>query len=146
MKRKKIMILLTLFSLGVSMLCFSESYAVIVHPANANQAIAPGDLKAIFLGEKTNWPEGKQIKVALLKSGEVHKEFLEDMVKMPPLKFSLYWKQKIFTGTGTGTHINIFKADEEVKNYVAANPTAIGYISFSSLDDTVKAVKITGKK
>jgi ABC-type phosphate transport system substrate-binding protein len=143
MKRKKIIILLALFSLGVSTLCFSESYAVIVHPANTNQIITAKDLKAIFLGEKTNWPEGKQIKVALLKSGESHKEFLGDIVKMTPLKFSIYWKRKIFTGTGAGTHINIFKSDAEVLSYIASNPTAIGYISFSSLDDTVKAVKIT---
>lgn len=143
MKGKKIIILLALFSLCASTLVFTKDYAVIVHPSNPIQSITGKDLKKIFLGEKTTWPNGQQIKVAVFKTGDVHKTFLQDIIKISPLKFVNHWKQKIFTGSGTGTHINFFTTDEKVKEYIKSNPTAIGYISGSSVDDTIKKIKIT---
>jgi ABC-type phosphate transport system substrate-binding protein len=59
------------------------------------------------------------------------------------MKFAIHWKQKIFTGSATGSHINFFKTEAKVKEYVKANPTAIGYISVDSADDTIKEIKIT---
>ena len=52
---------------------------------------------------------------------------------------------EIFTGTGTGTHINFFKTDEKVKEYIKSNPAAIGYISAASVDDTIKKIEITAR-
>ena len=145
MKGKKIIILLALFSICASILSFAKDYAVIVHSSNPIRSITAKDLKKIFLGEKTTWPDGQQIKMAVFKTGDLHKTFLQDIVKISPLKFANQWKQKIFTGTGTGTHINFFKTGEKVKEYIKSNPTAIGYISGSSVDDTIKKIEITAK-
>lgn len=143
MKAKTTIILFAIFWLCVSTLCFAKSFAVIVHPGNPTQALTAKDLKMIFLGEKTTWSNGQPLKVAALKNGEVHKEFLRDIVKLSPMKFAIHWKQKIFTGSAHGSHINFFKSEDKVKEYVKVNPTAIGYISVNSVDDTIKEIKIT---
>jgi ABC-type phosphate transport system substrate-binding protein len=143
MKGKTTIILLAVFFVCASTLGFAKSYAVIVHPDNPTPTLTAKDLKMIFLGEKTTWPDGQVLKVAVLKNGEVHKEFMKDIVKLSPLKFSIHWKQKIFTGSATVSHINFFKSEDQVKEYVKNNPTAIGYISVDSVDDTVKEIKIT---
>ncbi len=143
MKSKKIIILLAVFCLCVSTSAFAKRYAVIVHPSNPVDSITAGDLGKIYLGEKTTWSDGQQIKVVSLRKGEAHTEFLKDIVKLGALKFATLWKRKIFTGSGTGTHISFVKTDEKVKDYIKSNPFAIGYISINSLDDTVKRIKIT---
>jgi ABC-type phosphate transport system substrate-binding protein len=144
MKGKTTIVILSLiFFLCASTLGLAKSFAVIVHPDNSTPTLTAKDLKMIFLGEKTNWPEGQSLKVAALKNGEVHKEFLRDIVKLSPMKFAIHWKQKIFTGSATGSHINFFKSEDQVKEYVKTNPTAIGYISVDSVDETVKELKIT---
>jgi ABC-type phosphate transport system substrate-binding protein len=143
MKGKTTIILLAVFFVCASTLGFAKSYAVIVHPDNPTPTLTAKDLKMIFLGEKSTWPDGQALKVAVLKNGEVHKEFMKDIVKLSPLKFSIHWKQKIFTGSATVSHINFFKSEDQVKEYVKNNPTAIGYISVDSVDDTVKEIKIT---
>jgi ABC-type phosphate transport system substrate-binding protein len=143
MKGKTTIILFSIFWLCISTLCFTKSFAVIVHPDNPTQTLTAKHLKMIFLGEKTTWSNGQPLKVAALKNGEVHKEFLRDMVKLSPMKFAIHWKQKIFTGSAPGSHINFFKSEDKVKEYVKVNPTAIGYISVNSVDDTIKEIKIT---
>ncbi|UCH96535.1 MAG: substrate-binding domain-containing protein [Candidatus Aminicenantes bacterium] len=143
MKRKKIIILLVLSCLFASAFAFARSFAVIVHPDNPGQTLTAKELKMIFLGEKTTWPDKQPLKVAALKKGDTHKEFLKDIVKISPMKFAVLWKHKIFTGSAAGTHINFFKNDEKLKDYIKANPTAIGYISVNSVDDTIKEIKIT---
>ena len=145
MKRKKTIILLTLFFLCASIFGFAKSFAVIVHPDNLTQTLTAKDLEKIFLGDKTTWPVGKPLKIAVLKKGEAHKAFLKEIVRITPMKFAIYWKQKIFTGGATGTHINFFKSDEKLKDYVKTNPTAVGYISPGSMTDTdtLKEIKIT---
>lgn len=143
MKGKIIIILFAVIFLCATTLGFAKNYAVIVHPDNSTPTLTAKDLKMIFLGEKTTWPDGQALKAAALKNGEVHKEFLRDFVKLSPLKFAIHWKQKIFTGNATGSYINFFKSEDQVKEYIKANPTAIGYISVDSVDNTVKEIKIT---
>jgi ABC-type phosphate transport system substrate-binding protein len=143
MKGKTTIILVAVFLLCASTLGFAKSYAVIVHPDNPTQTLTAKELKMVFLGERNTWPDGQQIKVAALKNGEVHKEFLGDIVKLNPMKFAMHWKQKIFTGSATGSHINFFKSEDKLKEYVKNNPAAIGYISVDSVDDTIKEIKIT---
>jgi len=143
MKGKTTIILFAVFFVCASTLGFAKSYAVIVHPDNPTPTLTAKDVKMIYLGEKTTWPDGQTIKIAALKNGEVHKEFLKDMVKLSPLKFAIHWKQKIFTGSATVSNINFFKSEDQVKEYVKTNPTAIGYIPVDSVDETVKEIKIT---
>jgi ABC-type phosphate transport system substrate-binding protein len=140
MKHAKIIIFLMLFSL--SMLSFPGEYSVVVNKANPVEEISAKDLQMIFLGEKTTWEDGNQIKLAVVNSGDLYGEFARNVVKMTAVQFSMYWKQKIFTGSGVGTEIKFFNAGDKLKEYVAATPEAIGYIHPDLLDGSIKQVKV----
>ncbi|MCP5054609.1 MAG: hypothetical protein GY940_46005 [bacterium] len=141
MKLKPLIITVVLLSL--STLCFSESWVVIVNKDGPLKEITAADLKRVYLGEKISWPSGKRIKVASIKKGEAYNEFLHDIVKISPMRFSRHWKKIVFTGSGTP--IKTFKTDEGVIDYVKANPNAIGCIPNKSLDDSVRKVKVSRK-
>lgn len=121
-----------------SALSLAEEYTIIVNKSNPVPDISPRDLEKIFLGKKSTWPEGQRIRISVFKRGDVHKEFLKDIVKMNPTQFSVYWKKLVFTGKASP--LKICKNDAEVKEFVRENPGAIGYISADSLDDTIKKV------
>ncbi|HLP58574.1 MAG TPA: hypothetical protein VK186_07090 [Candidatus Deferrimicrobium sp.] len=131
-----------LMLLTISMMSFAGEYTVIVNKANSVQEIKAKSLQKIFLGEDTTWPDGNRIKVAALNSGNLHGVFVKEILKMTTLQFSTLWKQKIFSGLGTGTDIKFFKTEDKLKEYIASTPEAIGYFSTNLLDDTINQVKI----
>lgn len=140
MKRKTV--IFALMFLIVSGIAFSVEYTVIVNKSNPEQEIQMKALKKIFMGDINSWTNGNQIKLASLNTGDVFTEFVKGILKMTTMQFSIYWKQKVFTGNGTGTDIKFFKDDRGVKEYVAATPDAVGYIATESLDETVRELKI----
>jgi len=140
MKLIKLFIFLFIFSFSLAVM--ASEYTVIVHKAVPETEITSKDLQKIFLGEKTSWPNGDQVKIAALSSGELHSMFVRDILKMTPVQFTSLWKRSVFTGSGTGTDIKFFKNEEKLKEYVASTPGAVGYISSKSLDETVKAIQV----
>lgn len=128
--------------LSLSMLSFPDEYAVVANKANPVEEISAKDLQKIFLGEKTTWSDGNQIKLAVVNSGDLYGVFTRDIMKMTAVQFSMYWKQKIFTGSGVGTDIKFFKDGKKLKEYITSTPEAIGYIQSDLLDDSIKQVKV----
>ncbi len=128
--------------LSLSMLSFPDDYVVVVNKANPVTEISAKNLHKIFLGEKTTWPDGNQIKLAVVNSGDLYGEFARNIVKMTAVQFSMYWKQKIFTGSGVGTDIKFFKDGKKLKEYVTTTADAIGYVHPDLLDGSIKQVKI----
>lgn len=128
--------------LSLSMLSFPGEYAVVINKANPVEEISAKDLQMIFLGEKTTWEDGNQIKLAVVNSGDLYEEFARNIVKMSAVQFSMYWKQKIFTGSGVGTDIKFFKDGKKLREYVTTTPEAIGYIHPDLLDGSIKQVKV----
>jgi len=142
MKRyNRLTVLILVFAAAV-LPTFCGNYTVVVHPQNPVTQITVKNLQKIYLGEKITWPNKEPIKVAALKEGDIHKAFLKDIVKINANQFFIFWKRKIFTGSGTGTYIRFFKSDENIKEFIRQNPEAIGYISTTAVDNSVKKVDI----
>ncbi len=129
--------------LALSTLCLAGNWELIVNKTNPVENISAEDLKRIYLGEKISWPSGKRIKVASIKKGDACKEFLDEIVKLSPMRFSRHWQKIVFTGNGTP--IKLFKTDAQVKAFIRDNPTAVGCIAKQSLDDSVKKIKVLKK-
>ncbi len=130
------------FALTFTVVGFAQDdgYAVIANKANSTDSFSARDLKQIFLGKKTTWPDSKKIVVGVLKKGPVHKKFLKEIVKKNVKQFSTFWVKATFTGTGDPP--KSFSTDAELKDFVKANPTAIGYIPQSLMDDTIKKIEV----
>jgi ABC-type phosphate transport system substrate-binding protein len=120
--------------------CFSSDFAIVVNSENQTDNLALEEVKKIFLGKKINWDTGGKIKIAALKEGDLHKEFLQEILKMNPVQFSLVWKKKLFTGKNT--QLRLFKDDLEIREFVKSEVNAIGYIAVEHIDDSVKKVSV----
>lgn len=129
-------ILLLTVSTGIG----AQDHVVIVNKSLEVYKISVKELQKVFLGTRTIWPDGKKVTVVVLEKGEVHESFLKEVVKKKPVQFSLIWKKQIFTGKALS--YKVMKNDKEVLAFVRETPGAVGYISQSSLNDTVRKLHV----
>ena len=127
-------------ALLVMALSFSEQaeISVIVNPANAN-AVSADDLNRLFLGRASSFADGSKATPLNLAEGQVSRdEFDSKVLNRSSAQLKAYWSKLVFTGKGTPP--KELADDAAVKAAVAADASAIGYISSGSVDGSVKVV------
>lgn len=123
-------------------LCASAAPAVaemvvIVNKDNTN-AISKGLVEKIYKGDTASWPGGGVVVAYdLTESTSGRAEFTRSLLGMSVSSLKSAWAMKLFSGKATPP--KTVGSDAEMKNAVASNKNAIGYISASSLDGSVKA-------
>ena len=130
------------FLLPVLLTCTASAQAavaVIVNPAvKANSATAE-QIANIFLGKANKLAtEEKVVAVDQEEGEEPRNEFYQVVIKKDASQLNAYWSRLIFTGKGQPPKAVL--DDDEVKELVASDPTAIGYISKDAVDDSVKVI------
>lgn len=109
-----------------------DGIAVIVHPDNPVADLSKEDLAAIFQKEKTDWKDfggsAGRITVVGRETGSGTRDGFEDVVGI---------KEKCRYDTE-------LDATGLVVSKVASDPAAIGYVSFASVKEGVKAVTVGG--
>jgi len=114
--------------------------AVIVNKGNSN-AVGRSDIEKIYKGEMTMWAEGGSIvAMDLPEAAEDRAVFSTRVLGKSVSVVKALWAVKLFSGKATPP--KVANSDTEVRNFVAGNRNAIGYINASALDDGVKAVLI----
>lgn len=68
----------------------------------------------------------------------IRNEFYTKVLGKDSAQVKAIWSKLVFTGKGTAP--KEFASSAEIKKAVAADPTAIGYIEKSAVDDTVKVI------
>lgn len=128
----------------IALLVFALSFtvqaeiAVIVNPANAN-AVTADELNRLFLGRSSSFADGSKAMPLNLAEGQAGRdEFDSKVLNRSSAQLKAYWSKLVFTGKGTPP--KELTDDAAVKAAVAADATAIGYISSGSVDDSVKVV------
>ena len=117
-----------------------EEVEVIVNKTNPVDDLPLADAKKAFLGDKTTWPNGKRVTVLMLAQGTPERAVvLREIYKMPEDQLSQYFVQAAFAGKISAPPKEVTSAPQ-MKQAVAANPGAIGYVKKDDVDDSVKAV------
>lgn len=96
------------------------------------------DVRDIFLGKSSRLPNGKLVFALDQKPSEARDVFLDKLVEKSAPQLKSYWTQLVFTGRGNPPRQ--VSSDIEVKEFVSANPSMIGYIDLDSVDDTVQVL------
>jgi ABC-type phosphate transport system substrate-binding protein len=141
--------LLLTFWLGTAQSVWAgdESLVVIVNSANPVENISLGDLKKLFLSDKTRWDTGKSVATVMLASGAPERiAFLKIVCHVSDSDFAKYFVQAAFSGKEVSPPKEVSSA-AALKSSVGSTPGAIGFVKASELsaaDSTVKAVKIDG--
>jgi len=113
---------------------------VIVSKANSTADLSAADAKKIFMGDKSVWPSGKRVTILMLAPGQPERAvILKEIYKMSEGDFSKYFLQAAFSGRVTAPPKDVGSA-AQMKQLVAENPGAIGYLKKSDVDDSVKVV------
>lgn len=138
-KTKKIIgILLFLHIIGLS---FAQEYKIIINDDNPISSITIDKLDKIFLKKVTKWNDGSKINpVNLTAESTVREKFTQTVHDKKISAINAYWQKQIFTGKGVPPVEK--KSDQNVIQYIKANPGAIGYVSASANTAGVKVIQV----
>jgi hypothetical protein len=118
--------------------------AVIANKTNPTDTLSLSDLRLMMLGEKPKWPNGKPVAAVETAPDSPEKLLLSKFVtKMSEPALKRYYMLAAFNGKEIAAPKDVPSA-AALKQFVAANPGAIGGILASEVDDTVKVLKIDG--
>ncbi len=110
-----------------------DGIAVVVHPSNGVEDLSMEQIHGIYTGQITNWSEvgGKDATISVVsrEDGSGTRGAFEELVG-----FEDELKADAVIKDGNGN----------VQATVASNEDAIGYVSFTYLDDSIKGIKVEG--
>lgn len=110
-----------------------DGIAVAVNPANEVKDLTLEQLQKIYSGEITNWKEvgGKDAEIFVVSREESSgtRSAFEELIKLDETD-------------GLTSNAAVSEGNGPAQIAIAGNENAIGYISFSYIDDTVKAVTV----
>lgn len=110
-----------------------DGMAVVVHPANPIGALALADVRSIYAGERRSWRAlggaDTAINVVTREDGSGTRAAFEELV---------------MGGRRITSTALVQDSTGSVRQMVAADPAAIGYISMGLVDASVKAVALDG--
>jgi len=126
-----------------------DPIVVIVNSANPVDSLTIGDLKKLFLSDRSRWDTGKAVAPVMLAAGAPERTaFLKIVCGMSDTDLAKYFMQAAFTGK-SATPPKEVSSVQSVKSTVASSPGAIGFVKAMDFhgdgtDGGVKAVKIEG--
>jgi ABC-type phosphate transport system substrate-binding protein len=115
-------------------------YEVVVNNKVNVTSLSKDEVKAIFLGDKTTWPDGTPVKIVVLQEGPVHKAFLREVLGKTPTQFDNYWTKLVFTGRAGAP--KSFSSMQQVIEFVAREAGAIGYVAPGRADQSLKTLTV----
>jgi ABC-type phosphate transport system substrate-binding protein len=123
-----------------------QNLAIIVNQTNTIDDITLKELRTVFLGERSHWPNGRRITLVMMDPGvPERKAILRDICRMNETEFSRHFLQGLFTGE-VFVSPKTLSSPTGVRKFVFNVPGAIGYVRASDVDGTVKVIRINGHR
>lgn len=120
-----------------------EGLAIIVNQANPTDNLSLKELRAVFVGERSHWPNGRRITLVMMEPGPEREAILHEVCRMSEADFRRHFLQGLLTGEVLVSPKNLSNA-VGVRKFVFNVPGAIGYLRPEDVDESVKVIKING--
>jgi len=123
-----------------------NSIVVLVNASNPINNLTVGELKQIFLSDRSKWDTGRAVAAVMVTAGAPERTaFLKIVCGMDNAAFDKYFLQASFTGKYATPPKEVSSA-QGVQRIVANSPGAIGFVKTADFTGAaeVKAVKIDG--
>lgn len=126
-----------------------DPIVVIVNAANPVDNLSMGELKKLFMSDRSKWDTGKAVAPVMVAAGAPERTaFLKQVCGMNDTDFGKYFVAAAFSGKSATPPKEVGSA-ATVKSVVAGSPGAIGFVKASDFhgdgsDGGVKAVKVDG--
>jgi ABC-type phosphate transport system substrate-binding protein len=122
-----------------------QSLAIIINPSNPVENCSFDDLRKIFLGEKSHWPNGRRITLVMLDPAQPERKVvLREIYNMSEKDLNTHFIQGVFAG-GVLAPPKTLGSAAEVRKFVFNVPGAIGYVKGTEVDPSVKILRIDGR-
>ncbi len=123
-----------------------DTIAIIVNQSNTIDDLSLKELRTVFLGERSHWPNGRRITLVMMDPGlSERKAVLRDVCHMNETEFSRHFLQGLFTGE-VFVSPKTLSTSVGVRKFVFNVPGAIGYLRASDVDGSVKVIKVNGHR
>jgi len=101
-----------------------------------------GELRKIFLGERSHWPNGRRITLVMIEPGHPERAaVLNSIYQMNEKDFSYHFLHGLFTGE-VFVSPKTLATPVGVRKFIFNVPGAIGYLRPSDVDSSVKVIRI----
>lgn len=126
---------------GIAWAAAAVEVVVVVSAVSPVTEISRHYLADIYLGRTSRFPDGEPVEPIDQEPGsQVRTAFYANYLGRSPAQVKAHWSKLIFTGRGTPPpHAHTSRA---VKELIAGNPRAIGYLERSRVDATVRVVRV----
>lgn len=119
----------------------ADTVVVVVSAESPVEEISRARLADIYLGRKSRFPGGQEaVPIDQAEDSPVRKTFYETFLGRSPAEVKAHWSKMIFTGRGRPPRD--VPDGEAVKEIVADDRRAIGYLDHSLVDGSVRVVKV----
>lgn len=122
-----------------------DSLVIIVNTANPVDDLSLPELRKIFLGERSHWPNGRRITLVMMEPGQIErKALIRDVCQMNESDFSRHFLHGLYTGE-VFVSPKTLASPVGVRKFVFNVPGAIGYVRASDVDTSVKVIRVDGR-
>lgn len=119
----------------------ADTVVVVVSADSPLVELRRQQLANIYLGRSSRFPDGRPAVPIDREPGSPERaQFYERYLGRTPAQIKSHWSKLIFTGRGRPPPD--FSSGEEVKERIAGDPSAIGYLDEALVDDSVRIVRI----
>lgn len=141
LKQIRILALLAALSLAGGMSSAQAEVVVVVSAKSPLVFLTPNQLADIFLGKTDQLPNGAAVlPVDQSDNSKEREEFYRRYMNRSTSQIRAHWAKQIFTGKGEPP--KEIGDLEQLKKYLAANPSSIGYLEREKVDGNLKIVII----
>jgi len=131
------------FFLAVTLLFTAYSaqaeIVVVVSAQSTVEHLDKNKIAAIFLGKTDTFPNGIQsVPIEQAEGTKAYEEFHHLVTEKSMSQLNAYWSKMVFSGKGHPS--KEVPNGAEVLKLIAANPSMIGYLEKSLVDDKIKVV------
>jgi ABC-type phosphate transport system substrate-binding protein len=137
---------------GAASRAAADEVAVIVNKSNPVMAMTIAELRTILLGAESKWTGGNKITVVMTPAGQPERSgTLRIVCGMSETDFNLHFIHGWRNPDGSvnkkgGEHPKVLGTGLLVRQSIASEPYAVGFIKASDVDDSVKVVTIDGSR
>ena len=119
-----------------------EPLVIVVNRSNPVTDLSFDELRRIFLGNRSHWPNGRRITLVMREPGEAERRtVLHEICGMNEDQFKNHFVHGLFTGEILVSP-KILSSPMGVRKFIFNVPGAIGYLRVGDVDDTVRVVRI----
>jgi len=119
-----------------------QNLAIVVNLSNPTVNLSMAELRKIFLGERSHWPNGRRITLVMIDPGRPERAAVLSLIyQMSENDFNNHFLHGLFTGEVFASPKTL-ATPVGVRKFIFNVPGAIGYVRATDVDASVKVIRI----